>query len=212
MRASSLARHHRHCHRPCLCIAEHERPQAAGGQLGGCCYGHCAVYVCAAGSAACVSRRPPFLHAHSPSLTAADNDEVPGQDVRGICSIMTQSGVLPVDAFAQVVKASLAGAPCMDNSYTDFVTQLRNTSFASSTTGVGARQWTWQTCTRMYPSAPARLCVRMCAIDAASDTRRRPRVNACRVRLLPDVRGKHAVPLLHAHGPAVAVAAVHGCV
>lgn len=65
--------------------------------------------------------------------------------VAGMCGIMTNgSFASPIQALAAVVKATLApGQTCMDNSYTDFIAQLSNTTADFSATGVGMRQWTY---------------------------------------------------------------------
>ena len=67
-----------------------------------------------------------------------------GLDIRTVCQKMTQSGVAPIDAFAQVVQLQ-QGTTCLDNSYDDYVAQLNNT-VATPGGGLGLRQWTWQTC------------------------------------------------------------------
>lgn len=45
----------------------------------------------------------------------------------------------------------------MDNSYTDFIAQLRNVTVDKSAGGVGVRSWTWQTCSQFgyYQSCDA---------------------------------------------------------
>jgi hypothetical protein len=58
---------------------------------------------------------------------------------------MTQAGVTPVDAFASVVQQALGGQ-CMDNSYDDFISQLRNTTAHPWWVATGLRQWIWQMC------------------------------------------------------------------
>jgi hypothetical protein len=52
---------------------------------------------------------------------------------------------------------SLGGQPCLDNSYTDFIAQLRNTTVDRGAGGVGVRSWTWQTCSQFgyYQSCDA---------------------------------------------------------
>jgi serine protease 16 len=65
-------------------------------------------------------------------------------DIRTVCKTMTQPGVAPIDAFAQVVQLQ-QGTSCLDNSYEDYVAQLNNT-VAAPGGGLGLRQWTWQTC------------------------------------------------------------------
>ena len=68
-----------------------------------------------------------------------------GLNIRNVCATMTQAGVAPIDAFAQVVKDA-QGSQCMDNSYADYLTQLRDVKADKSAGGLGLRQWTWQTC------------------------------------------------------------------
>ena len=43
-----------------------------------------------------------------------------------------------------LLQANLNGQSCMDNSYDDFIAQLRVTANNPSVQGVGIRQWTWQ--------------------------------------------------------------------
>jgi serine protease 16 len=66
-------------------------------------------------------------------------------NIRTVCETMTQAGVAPIDAFAQVVK-NAQGSQCMDNSYADYLVQLRSTVADKGAGGLGLRQWTWQTC------------------------------------------------------------------
>lgn len=69
-------------------------------------------------------------------------------DIAGMCNILTQNGVGAVNAFAQVINATLSGAPCMDNSYADFIAQVGNTTVDPTVTGVGMRQWSWEICSQ----------------------------------------------------------------
>ena len=50
----------------------------------------------------------------------------------------------PRDAARDPLQANLNGQSCMDNSYDDFIAQLRVTTNNPSVQGVGIRQWTWQ--------------------------------------------------------------------
>ena len=68
-----------------------------------------------------------------------------GLNIRNVCATMTQAGVAPIDAFAQVVAKS-QGSQCMDNAYADYLVQLRNTVVDKGAGGLGLRSWTWQTC------------------------------------------------------------------
>lgn len=100
------------------------------------------------------------LHATNDTMWAASNiasvlmgivqynDEGGGLDVAAVCKTMLAPGVQPIDGLATVVQASLGGAPCMDNSYADYVAQLSNATADKSAEGVGIRQWTWQCCTQ----------------------------------------------------------------
>ena len=74
-----------------------------------------------------------------------NRDGPTGMNIRTVCETMTQAGVAPIDAFAQVVK-SAQGSQCMDNSYADYLVQLRSTVADKGAGGLGLRQWTWQTC------------------------------------------------------------------
>ena len=66
-------------------------------------------------------------------------------NVASVCADMTAPGVEPIDAFATVIAASV-GSGCMDNSYDNFVALLSDTTAHPDASGVGIRQWTWQTC------------------------------------------------------------------
>jgi hypothetical protein len=49
--------------------------------------------------------------------------------------------------FAAAIAAT-QGGQCMDNSYADYLLQLRNTTADRGARGLGLRQWTWQCCTQ----------------------------------------------------------------
>lgn len=76
------------------------------------------------------------------------NDDMPGSyDVRQLCAVMTDSTMTPINALAQAT-LQMQGGVCADSSWNDFVAQLRNVTADPTVTGVGLRQWTWQTCTQ----------------------------------------------------------------
>lgn len=80
------------------------------------------------------------------------NDEIPGRpSVRSLCATMGNStsgrGADPLSALAAVV-ADQAGGDCVDISYDDSMAVLRNTTVDRSSTGVGDRQWIYQSCTQ----------------------------------------------------------------
>jgi len=74
-----------------------------------------------------------------------NRDGPSGLNIRNVCATMTQAGVAPIDAFAQVVQKQ-QGTTCMDNSYADYVAQLSATTVDKASGGLGLRSWTWQTC------------------------------------------------------------------
>jgi serine protease 16 len=72
------------------------------------------------------------------------NAETGGPTIASSCATMTAPGAAPVDALAAVIKSTLPPGGCQDNSYADFIAQLRVTTPDPSAGGVGLRQWTWQ--------------------------------------------------------------------
>ena len=70
-----------------------------------------------------------------------------GYSVAQYCAEMTRPGAAPIDAFAAAIAATQGGA-CLDNSYADYVAQLRNTTVDLGARGLGLRAWTWQCCTQ----------------------------------------------------------------
>jgi serine protease 16 len=74
-----------------------------------------------------------------------NRDGPTGLNIRAVCATMTQPGIAPIDAFAQVVQKA-QGTQCLDNAYADYVAQLSSTSVNKAAGGVGIRSWTWQTC------------------------------------------------------------------
>lgn len=67
-------------------------------------------------------------------------------DVQSMCNMLTNTSTNPLNAFAQIVQVA-NGGQCMDNSYADYISQLGNVAFAPGASGVGMRQWVYQTCT-----------------------------------------------------------------
>merc|ERR1719513_223406 len=70
------------------------------------------------------------------------------EDIFSICAIMTDDSIgEPINRLAAVndVMLSMGQDECLDHSYASYLSQLTNTTFGGS--GVGTRQWTWQTCT-----------------------------------------------------------------
>ena len=70
-----------------------------------------------------------------------------GYSVAEYCAEMTRGGRAPIDSFAAAIAAT-QGGQCMDNSYADYLLQLRNTTANRGANGLGLRQWTWQCCTQ----------------------------------------------------------------
>ena len=70
-----------------------------------------------------------------------------GYSVAEYCAEMTRAGRAPIDSFAAAIAAT-QGGQCMDNSYADYLLQLRNTTADRGARGLGLRQWTWQCCTQ----------------------------------------------------------------
>jgi len=70
------------------------------------------------------------------------------EDIFSTCAIMTDESIgEPMIRLAAVndVMLSMGQDECLDHSYASYLSQLTNTTFGGS--GVGRRQWTWQTCT-----------------------------------------------------------------
>merc|ERR1712215_196349 len=70
------------------------------------------------------------------------------EDIFSTCAIMTDESMgEPILRLAAVndVMLSMGQDECLDHSYASYLSQLTNTTFGVS--GVGRRQWTWQTCT-----------------------------------------------------------------
>lgn len=68
-------------------------------------------------------------------------------DIKYLCNIMESTPSSPLESYANVSNLflKLGNMPCMDASYADAIAQLAN--LTSPDSGVGARQWTYQTCT-----------------------------------------------------------------
>merc|ERR1711887_70967 len=69
------------------------------------------------------------------------------EDIFSTCAIMTDESMgEPILRLAAVndVMLSMGQDECLDHSYASYLSQLTNTTFGVS--GVGRRQWTWQTC------------------------------------------------------------------
>ena len=79
--------------------------------------------------------------------TVQYNLEAGGATIESYCAALTAPGAVPIDAFAAVIAASQGGT-CIDNSYADYLQQLRDTSVNKGAGGVGLRSWTWQCCTQ----------------------------------------------------------------
>lgn len=79
----------------------------------------------------------------------------------------------PIDP-PPLLQANLNGQSCMDNSYDDFIAQLRVTANNPSVQGVGIRQWTWQV------RALSLSLTRVAGAGALPGA-----VTSCRVALLP---------------------------
>jgi len=74
------------------------------------------------------------------------NDELGNPiDISYLCNIMEKSPSNPLAAYVNISNLFLSG-PCLDISYQDMLEELINTT--QVTTGVGNRQWTYQTCTQ----------------------------------------------------------------
>lgn len=133
------------------------------------------------------------------------SDETGGPDIASVCKTMTAAGVAPVDALATAIKATLGGAPCLDNSYDDFMAQIRNTTVDRSAGGVGIRQWTWQTCSQFgyYQACEAGTACpfsELMTLDSnfqicvdAFDSRVSMQVNVDRVNFSNDLNGGKAM-------------------
>merc|ERR1719430_2991127 len=70
------------------------------------------------------------------------------EDIFSTCAIMTDESMgEPILRLAAVndVMLSMGQDECLDHSYASYLSQLTNTTFGGS--GIGWRQWTWQTCT-----------------------------------------------------------------
>jgi len=70
------------------------------------------------------------------------------EDIFTTCATMTDESIGgPMYRLAAVndVMLSMSQDECLDHSYASYLSQLTNTTFGGS--GVGRRQWTWQTCT-----------------------------------------------------------------
>ena len=70
-----------------------------------------------------------------------------GFSISQYCAAMTAPGAAPVDAFAGVIKQT-QGGQCMDNSYADYLQQLRDETVDKNAGGLGLRAWTWQCCSQ----------------------------------------------------------------
>ncbi len=74
------------------------------------------------------------------------NDEMPGAlNISVMCQFMLTQGYTPLQNLARLSNFSQAGT-CQDISYADQLAQLNNTVVNKGQTGVGLRQWTYQTC------------------------------------------------------------------
>lgn len=158
------------------------------------------------------------------------------------CAIMTQPGMQPIDAFAQVVSAA-QGGQCMDNSYADFLVQVGNTTVDKTAGGVGIRQWTWQTCAQFgyyqtcedgtgergvtctgswhHPWMTPRRCEMLAFVLVPRTAQRHLSIPHHQHRdVSTEAHGVNrllllltcSVPLLQADDPRFLVPAVHGCV
>jgi len=77
--------------------------------------------------------------------TQYNTDLPPLVAVKALCNIMDNSTKSPILRYADVV-LEVQGPSCLDVSYSKMIASLKNeTDFGS--TGVGIRQWTYQTCT-----------------------------------------------------------------
>jgi len=65
-----------------------------------------------------------------------------------LCGMMDNASSNPLQAYAAVSNLflNLTNQPCLDASYSSMITMLQDTT--PNTTGVGFRQWTYQTCTQ----------------------------------------------------------------
>jgi len=67
-------------------------------------------------------------------------------DIFSTCAIMTNETIgSPMERLAKINEIMLGGEKCADHTYQSFLADLTNTQWTSS--GIGWRQWTWQTCT-----------------------------------------------------------------
>jgi len=78
------------------------------------------------------------------------NNELPGINIEAICKTMTNASMDPVSNLKALNAAMLAqgNQKCLDNSYADSIAPVLNTTVDPTATGVGIRQWTWQTCSQ----------------------------------------------------------------
>merc|ERR1711871_770550 len=70
-------------------------------------------------------------------------------DINFLCNIMNNGSADAYTAYREVnaLFLKLTGASCLDISYDDMIKELQDTK--ASETGVGIRQWVYQTCTEM---------------------------------------------------------------
>ncbi|OWF35753.1 thymus-specific serine protease-like [Mizuhopecten yessoensis] len=77
------------------------------------------------------------------------NREIPGLDIDTICGIMqVTSDPLANLASLNLKFMEIMNMSCENNSYTESVRMLANTTVDRKAQGAGIRQWTWQTCTQ----------------------------------------------------------------
>lgn len=77
------------------------------------------------------------------------NNEVPGLNIQSLCKQMTKSD----DSYKNLqmvykMAMKLLNQSCVDNSYSNFLSQFNNQTVDQAASGVGIRQWTWQTCSQ----------------------------------------------------------------
>ncbi|XP_064621595.1 thymus-specific serine protease-like [Lineus longissimus] len=77
------------------------------------------------------------------------NKEMPSIDITGICREM-DTDLNPYASLMKLNKDLLTqtGEKCADNSWTNFLKQMKNTTVDRKTGGAGIRQWIYQTCTQ----------------------------------------------------------------